>query len=361
MSKQAVPWYKKDITLGGVKQEDVVTVTKNLSVMLEAGLTVPEALSVLSDQTTGTIKKTLSGVCKKVEGGDSMAEAMSHYPKVFSPLFMSSVEIGENSGTLSQNLTHLAKQVERSLEIRRNVQGAMLYPMVVMSITIILGLALATFVLPQMSSIFTSLHVELPWPTRVMIWFAEVFQEHGHWLSPIIVVAMILGGIGLRQPIMRPFVDKVLLHTPLIKQFLHNINRAQFCRSMGTMLQNGLPIQEALIIGAKVLPNTQYRSSVKHMAQHIASGQGLAEIMEAYPRYYPKMVRRMVAVGERSGSLGSSLIFLAKFYEDKVAIQAKNMSTIIEPLLLIVIGLAVGFLAISIFTPIYSVTSGLTL
>jgi type IV pilus assembly protein PilC len=329
--------------------------------MLEAGLTVPESLAVLEEQSTGSMHKVLRNVYKDVQGGSSLGEAIEKHPKVFSALFISSVRIGESSGTLSENLTHLATQMERALEIRRSIQGAMLYPGVVISATVILGLALATFVLPQMASIFTSLNIELPWATRVMIWFAEVFQAHGQWLSPTIIVMILCSIALLRRPVVKPYVDYVVLKMPGVKPFLHNINRAQFCRSVGTMLQSGVPIQETLKIGANILPNTFYNRSVANMADRIASGDGFADIMEAYPNYYPKMIQRMVAVGERSGSLGESLLFLAKFYEDKVARQAKNMSTIIEPLLLIFIGLGVGFLAIAIFTPIYSVTGGLTL
>jgi type IV pilus assembly protein PilC len=361
MSKQEVPWYKREIVLSRVKMEDTVTMTKNLSVMLEAGLTVPESLAVLEEQTTGAMKKVLTEVSKEVQGGSALADAIKKHPRVFTPLFVSSVSIGESSGTLSENLTHLATQMERALEIRRSIQGAMLYPGVVISATVILGLALATFVLPQMASIFTSLNIELPWATRVMIWFAEVFQDHGRWLSPTIIVAIFGFITFLRRPAIKPFVDYITLKIPGVKPFLHNINRAQFCRSVGTMLQSGVPIQETLSIGSNILPNTLYNRSVAHMSERIASGDGFAEIMEAYPNYYPKMIQRMVAVGERSGSLGDSLLFLAKFYEEKVARQAKNMSTIIEPLLLIFIGLGVGFLAIAIFTPIYSVTGGLTI
>lgn len=354
------PWYKKEINILPVSVVDIVTMTKNLAVMLSAGMTVPETLDVMVEQSTGRLKTELAKVNKKVQAGELFGDALEEAHGVFNAIFISSVKIGENSGTLTENLNHVAEQMEQDLEVRRNVQGAMLYPGIVISATLILGLALATFVLPQMATIFSSLNVELPWTTRVVMWVAAMFQQYGALITPAILIGLILLIYFLRRRFMQPFTHRVLLLLPAIGGFIHDINRARFCRSLGTMLQTGVPIQESLRISKDVMPNYLYRQSIRTMYEHIESGESFAEIIAQFPSLYPKMVHRMIAVGERSGSLGDSLLYLARFYEQRVAIKAKSISTIIEPMLLIFIGLGVGFIALSIFTPIYSVTEGVT-
>lgn len=353
------PWYKKEITLWPVSTVDIVTMTQNLSVMLEAGLTVPESLGVLVEQSSGRLKSILTRVDDEVHGGEMLGDTLEKYGREFGPIFISAVKVGESSGTLAKNLTHVAHQMERDLEVRRNVQGAMLYPSIIIVATGIIGLALATFVLPQMTAVFESLDVELPWTTRVLIWISKLFQEHGAVVTPAVFISIVFLLWFLRRRFMSPIIHRLILHVPLIKTFIHEINRARFCRSIGTMLQSGVPIQESLFIVANAMPNYVYRCSVLAMHERIESGDSFAKIVEEYPALYPKMVQRMIAVGERSGGLAESLVYMARFYEQKVSIKAKNISTIIEPLLLILIGVAVAFVALSIFTPIYSVTEGL--
>ncbi len=360
MPEQKLPWYKRELSLFPVSVVDIVTMTQNLSVMLKAGLTVPESLDVLVEQSTGKLKQVLSQVNDEVQGGGMLGDALEKEYKTFGPIFISSVRVGEASGTLSENLTHVAEQMERDLEVRRNIQGAMLYPSIVIIATILLGLALATFVLPQMTAIFRSLDVELPWSTRLLIYTADLFQKHGAIVTPSVILGLILVVYTLRRRFMQPLVHRLVLVIPGLKSFVHELNRARFCRAIGTMLQSGIPIQEALGIISDAMPNYVYRKSVVRMHKEIESGESFSDIIDKFPRLYPKMVQRMVAVGERSGGLSDSLLYLARFYEQKVSIKAKSISTIIEPLLLIGIGLGVAFIALSIFTPIYSVTEGIT-
>jgi type II secretory pathway component PulF len=355
-----LPWYKRELSILPVSTVDIVTMTQNLSVMLGAGLTVPESLSVLVDQSGGKLRAILARLNEEVQGGEMLGDALEKFGKEFGPIFISAVKVGENSGTLSKNLTHVASQMEQDLEVRRNVQGAMLYPSIIIIATIILGLALATFVLPQMTSIFRSLDVELPWTTRTLIFVADQFQTHGAIVTPTVLLTLFLSAYLLRRRFMQPVVHRAVLYIPLLKTFIHELNRARFCRAIGTMLQSGIPIQETLGIVASAMPNYVYRLSILAMHERIESGESFADIVEQYPRLYPKMVQRMIAVGERSGGLADSLLYLARFYEQKVSIKAKSISTIIEPLLLITIGIGVAFVALSIFTPIYSVTEAIT-
>lgn len=176
------------------------------------------------------------------------------------------------------------------------------------------------------------------------------------------LILLVLGLIVLvRQKFMRPIVHPVTLKIPVLKAFLHDVNRARFCRSVGTLLESGVPIQEALEITGNALSNHVYAKSVRTMYKHIDTGHNFSEIMGEYPRLYPKLVQRMVAVGEQSGGLGEMLQYLAAYFEGKVENQAKNLSSVLEPILLMVIGLVVAFVAMAILSPIYSITSSLTI
>jgi len=350
-----VPWYKKEISISKVKTVEIVMMSKHLSVMLGSGLTVPEALEVLVDQTQGRLRKVLKRVYRRVAGGSSFGASLALEPKVFTPIFVSAVVVGESSGTLDENLERLAEQMDRDLNLKRNIQSALLYPGVVLAASGIMGLLVATFVLPQVSQIFRSLRAELPLPTRILLWFADFFDEYGTIVGPLVVGAVIFFIWFIKRPVVKPFVDRIVLRIPAVDEFVHTMNRARFCRTAGTLLQSGTPIEEVLEITGNVMGNHLYTVSVRRMKKDVSSGESFSEIVARYPDLYPIMIQRMIAVGEKSASLGKTLNFLADYYEERVLVMSKNMSTLLEPILLVFIGLIVGLMAISILTPIYSI------
>lgn len=356
MMSDKQPWYKKEIDPFPIKTVDVLTFTKNFSLMLQAGLTVPEALEVLLESSDGKIQRVLKRVYARVNGGERLSEVLAKEKRMFSPLYISAVHIGERSGTLGENLFYVSTQMEQDVQVKRDIQSALFYPVVLIVATTIVALAMATYVLPQLVRVFDSLHSELPWMTRVVIWLAHVFEFYGLWIIFGLGIFSFLCFFLLRTPFLKPFFHRVLLSFPLLNRFFHEVNRARFCRTIGTLLESGVPIEEGLRIGAGTLTNEVYRRSVEFMSVQIASGQSLASLVECFPRLYPKMIQRMIMAGERSGGVGPSLLYLARYYEQRVSVQAKNFSTMIEPLLLLFIGLVVGFIALAIFVPIYSIT-----
>ncbi|MBI4256964.1 type II secretion system F family protein [Candidatus Uhrbacteria bacterium] len=357
--KGVIPWYKKEMHLFPVSPIDVASLIKNLAVMLEAGMAAPEAFEVLAGQSRGTLKSVATKIAARLAGGENLSGALASSGRVFSPLIHSAVEVGETSGTLSKNLTRVAKQMERELTLKRDIQGALLYPAIVVTATIILGLMLATFVLPELASVFASLNTELPWSTRTLIWSANIFATHGLWLSPTILVSLFALVIALRHRVFSPFTHLVALHLPAFGVLVHDVARSRFCRGVGILLESGVPLQEALEIQGRATSNYYYRQALSFMAKHISAGEGFGEALGRYPKLYPLMISRMVAVGERSGNLHEIFYFLARFYDGRVQLRAKNLSSVIEPLLLLLIGLGVAFVALSIFTPIYSITGNL--
>lgn len=356
--EETVPWYKTEVSLGKVKTTDIAMVSKHFAVMLNAGLSVPEALEVITEQSVGGLKKVLKRVNRRVQGGSAFADALKFESKTFDASFISAVEVGENSGTLDANLERLAKQMESDLSLKRNVQSAMIYPSVVLSMAVILGFGIAIFVLPQVSQIFESLNVELPITTKILIWVSNFFVDYGAIVVPASIGGTILFLWFSRRKAVRPLTDRVLLLTPVVGVFTSLINRARFCRTVGTLLQSGTAIEEALDITSRVMPNYVYEKSVRNMMKQVAGGSEFSTIIERYPDLYPKMIQRMVAVGERSASLGSTLEFLADYYEERVMVMSKNLSSILEPIMLLFIGGVVAVMAMSILTPIYSILSG---
>ena len=345
-----------EIYLFPIAQEQMVSVIKNLAIMIEAGLGAAEAFEILAEQSTGRMKYILKTVFIRLSSGERLSEALSHAQGVFSRVFLSAVEAGERSGTLSQNLSHVATQLEQDFSLKRHIQGALLYPAIVVFATFLLGLLLATFVLPELASVFASLHMSLPWSTRVLLWFAQLFAEHDRWLSPLILLCFFGLTVLLRQRFLFPYTHFIFLRLPGFGIFFHDSARSFVCRGLGTLLRSGIPLQEALEIQSQAMKNYYYRQSLSSMVDQIASGEGFGKVLERYPLLYPLLMQRMVAVGERAGGLDEIFFFLARFYEERVSLRAKNLSSIIEPLLLLLIGLGVAFVALSIFTPIYSIT-----
>jgi len=345
-----------DISIGKVSLTQKALFAKHLSVMLKAGLPISESLGIAMDSNTGKFKKILSGVLKSVEAGHSLSESFARYPSTFSGLFISATFAGESSGTLEENLVNVAEQLEKEKELTSKIKGAMLYPAVVMSAAFVLGLSMAFLVLPKITPLFEGLKIDLPVTTKVLIWVSHFIQDYSLGLFVGIVALTILVLWLVRQKFMKPFIHFSLLRLPVVNKISYNTNLARFCRTLGTLLKSGLNIDEALEISHTTLGNFYYQRAVKNISARIGKGTKLSNNLKHYPDLFPTMVIRMVRVGEESGKLEDTLLYLAHFYEVEVDNSTKSLSTVIEPILLIVIGLVVGFLALSIITPIYQIT-----
>lgn len=350
----------QDISFG-VSMIDLVMTAKHLAVMLEAGMTIPDALSTLKDQSSGSLKATLKRVQTRVLSGSTFGDALAMEPRIFSPVFVSAVVIGESSGTLAENLIRLSMQMEKDLRLRRQIQSASLYPVIILSAALLLGLGIATFVLPKVVSVFYSLNTQLPLTTRVLIWVAKVFDRFGLWLSGGILLGAFSFVVLVRQKFMHPITHRILLALPAIKTFIHDSNRARFCRTLGTLLESGTPIVESLHIVQYVTSNVVYQKAIEDITKQVATGDTFSSAVEHHEALFSTMIARMAAVGEESGRLGTTFSYLAQYYEDRIDALSKNFSSVIEPVLLVLIGLLVGLIAVSVITPIYSITSSITI
>ncbi|KKQ27671.1 MAG: FimO [Candidatus Magasanikbacteria bacterium GW2011_GWC2_37_14] len=358
-TKPKKSFFNFDISIGGTGLAEKALLAKYLAVMQQSGLTITESLDIIEETARGRMKKIITVINKSVASGNSLADSFGRFPKVFSGIFISAVFAGENSGTLAENLQHLSDQLQKEKELSSKIKGAMLYPIVVLIAAFILGMGMSFIILPKIIPLFEGLKTELPFTTRALISFSHFVANNTIGL----VVGIILGVIALlailKAKFSRPVTNWLLLKIPVVKGISVNTNLARFSRTLGTLLKSGLNIDEALEITSQTVSNYYYQKAFREIGERVSKGSRLAASLDDYKKLFPKMVTRMVMVGEQSGNLEGTLIYLAEFYEVEVDNATKNLSTAIEPILLLLIGLVVGFLALSIITPIYNITGNI--
>jgi len=359
MTKEKQSLFNLNISIGGVSLTQKALFAKHLSVMIKSGVAIVEALQIIEDSAEGKLKRVMAGVMKSVQSGHSLSDSFARYPKVFSGLFISAVSAGEKSGTLEENLNNIATQLEKEKELVGKVKGAMLYPVVILVASFLLGVAMTFLVLPKITPLFEGLQIDLPFTTRALIWFSRLVQSHGVTLF-VGLVTLAVGFVWLiKRKFTRPVTHWMLLKTPVIKKISRNANLARFCRTLGMLLKSGLVVDEALLITKDSMGNYYYQQALESVSNRIGKGTKLSDNLRQFDRLFPLMVSRMVLVGEESGKLEETLTYLADFYEVEVENATKSLSTELEPALLIVVGLVVGFLALSIITPIYDITGSI--
>jgi type IV pilus assembly protein PilC len=340
--------------IGWVPNVAKVTFAKHMSLMIKAGLPIDEAVRVLAEQAQGRFRKALMGVLQAVEGGRQLSEGFAQYPRIFSELFIATVRAGESSGTLERSLDDLALQLTKSYDLQRKIRGAMIYPVLVLVAAAGIGMGLSLFVLPRVIGLFDSITVELPLPTRLLLGFSGFMVEYGI----VFMIGVAVGIFGLFQLLgwkpVRPFSHGALLRLPVFGELARNYNLAMFSRTMATLLKSGITIGDAFEITSNTLRNARFKKSLLRVKQGTETGVPASTVLEEFPRLFPSISTRMLAVGERSGKLEETFQYLAEFYEDEVDVTAKNLSTVLEPVLLIIIGLTVAYIAVAIITPIYS-------
>lgn len=340
---------------------DKLIFTKHLAVMVKAGIPLSEAITIARDQTKDEVfKKVLREVGDDVSNGQTLQKALAKHPKVFDPLYLSLVNIGEESGNLEQNLEYLAAQLQKGYEFKKKVQGAMLYPAFVIIVALILGGGIALFVLPQLVNLFSSLDADLPLTTKILLWVAQIMRDYG-WLIVIGVTALGIGFVSLTKTrLVKPFWHRFLLKIPILGKFLEAVQIATFCRNLGLVLKSGVPISRGLAIIRDSTENLIFRDYVQDLLKAVEKGKTIESELGSgrYP-HVPLIVARMVGVGERTGKLDEILLYLGDLYESDVDTMAKNFPTILEPILLVAIAGMVAFLSFSIISPIYEFTASI--
>jgi len=335
---------------------DKMLFTRHLGVMLKAGLPFSRALTVLAEQTGNAyFKEILMGVEKDVQKGNSLANSLAKYPKVFDGLFVNMIRVGETSGNLEEVLDILALQLKKSHELSSKVKGAMMYPAVIVFAMVAIGVLMMIYVVPTLLGIFEEMETELPATTKVIIFISDTLQNYGIFVFLGFVVLLSLFSWTVKTAKGKKAFDYFLLHIPVIGKIISKINMARFSRTLSSMISSGVSIVSALEIISGTLGNTYYKNSAKRACDDMQKGVALSEVIGRYEKLYQPMMVHMIEVGEETGTLEDTLKQVAEFYEEEIDQITSNMSSIIEPILMLVIGGAVGFFAVSMIQPMYSI------
>lgn len=342
-------------TFGTVPQKDKILFGKNLASMLEAGLPLSRALAVMQRQTKN--KKfafILGDINESIRKGETFSKALEKYPQTFSNLFIAMTRAGEESGDLVQSLKVVSTQMEETHKLVKKVKGAMIYPSVIITAMAGIGAFLFVFVVPTLTATFVELGVELPASTQFIITVSDLLKNHTFLLLGIIVAFITLLVIGIRTTRGRRIIDWIVLHLPVIGTIAKQTNTARTTRTLSSLLASGVSYLSAVSITQEVLQNSFYIAALDDAKKQVELGKPIADVFEQHQHLYPVFVAEMVSVGEETGDLGSMLMKVAIYYEEEINEKTKNLSTIIEPILMVVIGAGVGFFAISMISPMYS-------
>jgi type IV pilus assembly protein PilC len=346
--------------LKGISLSDKMIFSRNLGVMISAGLPLTRALEILSRQTKNQkFKKILLALMGSIQKGTSLSEAMKNYPKVFSSLFIAMVKVGEGSGQLSESLKLIAEQLERDYNLTKKIKGAMIYPAIIIIAMIVVGILMLIYVVPTLVSTFKELNVELPMSTQIIIFISDFFVSHTILAIISFLVLLLIILWFMRTEKGKRIFGNVLLRMPLFSPVVKKINSARTSRTLASLIAAGVNIIEALSITKDVLQNYRYKQVLEDAKVDVQKGAPISESFKKASNLYPILVGEMVAVGEETGKLSEMLNRLAVFYEEEVAEATKDMTTVIEPVLMIIIGVIVGFFAISMIKPMYSMMGGL--
>lgn len=346
------------ITFGsGIKTDQKITFTKNLAAMLSAGLPLTRALSVIERQATNKyLKKVVAALSEEVKKGSSFHEALAKHPKVFSDLFIAMTKAGEESGTLAESLSVVARQMEKAFNLQKKVKGAMIYPMIILSAIVIIGVLMLIYVVPTLSNTFKELGVELPAATKAIIDTSD-FMASNALLTMGILIAVFAGiFFFVRSKPGAKLVLMLALRMPVIGELVQETMSARAARSLSSLLSSGVEMLSALKISGEVVGDNSFGKVLKEAEERVRKGEALSVSFIDHPKLYPVFVGDMIAVGEETGKVADMLGQVAQYYETDVEERTKDLSTIIEPLLMLFIGGAVGIFAMAMITPIYSLS-----
>ncbi len=349
------------ITLPGfgakVKEKDIVIFTRQLATMIDAGLPLVQCLEILSSQADNKVfGKTLADVRSDVESGSTYADALKRHPKIFDDLYVNMVAAGEAGGILDTILNRLAKHIEKAMKLKKQIKGAMVYPTTIVSVAVIVITVLMVWVIPTFATVFSDMGGTLPAPTQMVIGLSEFMKSN--------LLYMILAAVGLgvgfryyyKTPKGKKVIDGVALKLPIFGDLIRKAAVAKFTRTLGTLISSGVPILEGLGIVAKTAGNKIIEEALLFARQSISEGKTIAEPI-GKANVFPPMVVQMIGVGETTGALDAMLSKIADFYDDEVDAAVTALTSLLEPMLMIFLGVTIGFIVIAMYLPIFKMGS----
>lgn len=345
-----------------ISKIEKIEITRHLGVMIRSGIPIAETLSNLSKSAkSSNAKKILGTISDDINNGSSLTKAFSRYPRVFDDFYLGIIEVGEKTGKLDSSLEYLSGQLSKDFSMEKKIRGALMYPMLVLGATFFLTIFISVFILPRLTEFFAAFDQDLPLATRILLTMSSFSSKYGI-ISLIILSGFIfLLSLFIRLPKIHFIVDKVLLRIPLFGHLISQREIARFSRNFSVLLRSGLPVLQALQITAKAQTNLVYKKLIDSIYASLNKGNNISsELKQKNVEFLmPQFVTQMIEVGEKTGTLDQSLNYVAEFYDEEIEDTSKNFANILEPVILLFIGLVVAFIAIAIISPIYQLTGSL--
>jgi type IV pilus assembly protein PilC len=343
----------------GIKILDVIMSIKHLSIMLKSSMALEDAIRALADQAQNkNYKAVWTYILGNIQSGQSLSESLEKFPKVFSKVIVSIIRAGEEGGTLEKNLLYLADYIKKDFELKRKVKGALFYPAFIMAFTAIEMLGFIFIIIPKLEPFFKTVKT-VPTFTKIVLSIAHFLQSNILYLVIGVIILGWLFTMFLKTKVGQVYKDKFLLGMPIIKNLIRQSILANFSRTLGILLESGIPITKALSVCSETIGSLRYATILTHIFEDVKSGKNLSESLDQYPNQFPSTFTKLISVGEETATLEDNLLYLHQFYADEVDDMSNNLTIILEPILLVFIGLMIGLMAISLVVPIFQVTSAI--
>jgi type IV pilus assembly protein PilC len=342
---------------GSVKAKEMAIYTRQFSTMVDAGLPIAQCLQILSEQSESkTLREVTAKIANDVQGGATLADSYGKYPKTFDNLFVNMLAVGESGGVLDVCLQRLSTYIEKAAKLKGQVKSAMVYPITIVSVACLVIIFMMVFVLPTFANMFKNMGADLPLPTKIVIWMSDMTRRY-------IIVMLAVAAAGV-YAIKRYYatdqgsmaIDTFMLKVPIVGMLIRKIAVARFTRTLGTLISSGVPILEGLLITARASGNRVVEKSVLHARQHVTAGGTLAEPLKTTP-VFPAMVVHMISVGENTGALDAMLNKIADFYDDEVDAAVTALTSLLEPMMIVFLGISVGGIVIAMYLPIFKMVT----
>lgn len=349
-----------EINIGGIPLKDKVVFMRQMATMVSSGLPLTRALEIMEVQATNPLfKKVISGVKERVESGQGLADSFRAEEEVFDDITLNLIEAGESSGKLDIILVKLAVELEEKQSLRSKLTSALIYPAIMLVVIIAVIVLLMLVMVPAMSDIYSEFDAELPWTTNILISLSN-FMVSYWWVVLLVLAILVLGGkTYLDTPKGKRFSDKIVLYIPIVKDVVTKTQIAEFTRIMSLLLSSGLSILQALDLAAKSLSNSIFSDVILDAKDEVEKGGSLT-IPISRSKYYPPLVSSMIAVGEETGQLDTVLEKVAVYYKEEVNTATENLSGVLEPVFLILMGGTIGFIALAVYMPMFQLSSVMT-
>ena len=344
----------------GVPSPEKIMFCRNIRIMINAGIALPKGLQILSEQTKNKrFSNVLAEVKNDISRGNSFSKALSKYPDIFSELFCNMIKAGEETGTLENIFRNLSNQMEKEHELKSRIKGAMMYPAVILTAMVGIGILMLIVVVPTLSNTFDDMGIELPIATKIIIHLGDFMAEQ--WYVVILIFAFLVLALKnlLKKGSRGKVISYLILNMPIVGPIAKKTSATLVARTLSSLMASGIPVVRSLKMISNTMSNFYFRSALIDCSKKVEKGEKLSKALAPYENIFSSLIIQMIAVGEETGMTPETLSKMADFLEEEVANITENLSTIIEPVLMIFIGAAVGFFAISIIQPMYSMMSGL--